>query len=229
MANDKFSIKEALKYGWDTFKANIPFFIGFMVVIGLITIVPDYIAEKVLEPKSVGLLVTKIVLRVIGLILGMVSTRIALDLHDSGQPDLSRLGEIIPQIPSYIVLKIVYGLVVFVGLILLVIPGIIFAYMFLYVGIMLIDKNIGLLEGWNPFRWITIIIDAFGESRILTDGYKMDLFLFTLAVMLVNIAGIVCLFVGIFVTIPVTLMASIYVYRRLFPAESAGDATIETA
>ena len=210
MANDKFSIQEALKYGWETFKANVPFFIGFMVVLGLITVVPDYIAEKVLDPKSVGLIVTKIVLRLIGLVLGMVSTRISLDIHDSGQADLSRVAGILPQIPSYIVGKLIYGLAVLVGLVLLIIPGIIVAYMFLYVGYLIIDRGLGPIA-------------AMSESRVLTDGYKMDLFLFSLVVAVINIIGVVCLFVGLFVTIPTTLMASAYVYRRLSPAESVAE------
>jgi uncharacterized membrane protein len=210
MANDKFSIKEALKYGWDTFKANVPFFIGFMVVMSLLTIVPDYIAEKILEPKSIGLISVKIVLRLIGLILGMASTRISLDIHDSSRPNLSQLGEMVPQIPSYLFGKIIYGLIVLVGLILLVVPGIMVAYMFLYVGYLIIDRNLGPVA-------------ALQESRALTDGYKMDLFLFSLVVAGVNILGVVCLFVGVFVTIPVTLMASVYVYRRLSPAEAATE------
>jgi len=210
MANDKFSIKEALNYGWETFKANVPFFIGFMVVMMLLTVIPDYIVQKMFEPRSVGLISVKIVLRLIGLVLGMAATRISLDIHDSGQPDLSRIGSIVPQIPSYLVSKILYGLIVFIGLILLVIPGIIVAYMFLYVGYLVIDRGLGPIA-------------ALSESRVLTDGYKMDLFLFSLVVALVNIVGVVFLFVGLFVTIPITLMASAYVYRRFSPAESVAE------
>jgi uncharacterized membrane protein len=210
MANDKFSISDALKYGWESFKANIPFFIGFMVVMGLLTVVPDYIADKVFEPRSGGLVAVKIVLRLIGLVLGMASTRLSLDIYDSGQPDLSRIGTIVPQIPSYLVGKILYGLIVLVGLVLLIIPGIVVAYMFLYVGYLIIDRGLG------P-------IDALSESRTLTDGYKMDLFLFSLVVAVINVIGVVCLFVGLFVTIPTTLMASAYIYRRLSPAESPAE------
>jgi uncharacterized membrane protein len=207
MANDKFSIKEAMKYGWDTFKANVPFFIGFMVLMALLTIVPDAISDKIFEPKSAGLITVKIILRLVGLILGMVSTRISLDIHDTGEPNLSKLGELLPQIPSYLFGKILYGLIVLVGLVLLIVPGIIVAYMFLYVGYLIIDRGMGPIA-------------ALQESRVLTEGYKMDLFLFSLVVAGVNILGVICLFVGLFVTIPTTLMASVYVYRRLSPQEA---------
>ena len=108
----------------------------------------------------------------------------------------------------YFVGKILYGLIVLVGLLLLIVPGIIVAYMFLYVGYLIIDRNLGPVA-------------ALQESRALTEGYKMDLLVFSLAVAGVNILGVVCLFVGLFVTIPVTLMASVYIYRRLAPAEAA--------
>ena len=208
MANDKFTITDALKYGWNSFKANIPFFIGFMVVMGLLTVVPDVLSEKIFAPKSLGLTIAKLILRLIGLVLGMASTRISLELHDAGQPNLDKLKDLLPLIPSYIGGKILYGLIVLVGLILLIVPGIIVGYMFLYVGYLIIDRGLG------P-------IDALQESRALTDGYKMDLFLFSLAVAFINIAGVLCLFVGLFVTIPVTLMASVFVYRRLSPLEAA--------
>lgn len=218
-------ILDALRYGWQSFKANIPFFLGFMIVMGLLTIIPDYVADKIFEPKSTPLIITKIILRLIGLVLGMVSTRISLDIYDSGQPNLHRIGELFPLILTYIVGKFIYALIFLIGLFLLIVPGIIFAYMFLYVGYLMIDRNIGALEGWNPIMWIVLAFrgtfEALAESRILTDGYKWKLFFFSIAVAVVNLIGVVCLFVGLFVTIPTTLMASVYVYRKLAPAESA--------
>jgi len=208
MANDKFKTSEALKYSWGVFKENIPFFIGLMVAMGLLTVVPDAVSEKIFEPKSAGLIITKIFLRLIGLAIGMVSTRISLDIHDSGKPDLSRLGELLSAFPAYLAGKVLYGLMVLVGMILLIVPGIVVAYMFLYVGYLVIDRRLGPIE-------------ALQESRALTDGYKMDLFLFSSALALLNLAGALCLFVGLFVTVPMTLMASAYVYRRLSPAETA--------
>jgi uncharacterized membrane protein len=140
----------------------------------------------------------------IGLFLGMVTTRISLDIFDTGKPDLSRIKELLPLVPSYLVGKILYGLIVLVGLILLIVPGIIWAYMFLYVGYLIIDRQLGPIE-------------ALKESRVITSGYKMDLFIFSLVVGVINIVGAILLLIGLLVTIPVTLMASAYVYRKLSP------------
>ena len=161
-----------------------------MVVMGLFTIVPDYIAEKIFEPKSVGLILVKIVLRLIGLVLGMVATRISLDIHDYGQADLStdRRRSFLKSVRIWWA-RLFMAWSSWSGLCCLIVPGIIVAYMFLYVGYLIIDRGLGPIA-------------ALSESRVVTDGYKMDLFLFSLAVALVNIIGVVCLFVGLFVTIP---------------------------
>jgi uncharacterized membrane protein len=211
MSNDKFSISEALQYGWETFRSHIGFFLGLMVVMAMLTIIPDVITEKLFEPRSVPFVICKLVtrlMRLIGLILGMVATRVSLDLHDTGEADLSRISELMPKIPAYLGSKILYGLIVFGGLCLLVVPGCIWAYMFLYAGFLVVDKDLGPIA-------------ALKESKAITYGYKWSLFAFSIVVALINIAGMICLLVGLLVTIPVTMMASAHVYRRLSPQGAA--------
>jgi uncharacterized membrane protein len=204
MANEKFSISEALTYGWNTFKTQIGFFLGLVFVLALLTVVPDLIVARVTERGTAIAFILTLIIRLIGLFLGMVATRIALDIYDNGSADLSHLSDLLPLLPSYFVGKLLYGIIVLVGLILLIIPGFILAYMFLYVGYLIVDRRLG------P-------IDALQESRVITNGVKLDLFLFSLVVGVLNLLGAICLLIGLFVTIPVTLMASTFVYRRLSP------------
>ena len=211
MAEARFSISEALKYGWETFKAKAGFFIGLTVALALVTAVPDFIIGKLFAQGTALRLVAEITLRLVGLFLGMITTRISLDLYDTGEADLSKISGLLPQFLPYLGGKILYGLIVLIGLILLVVPGIIVSYMLLYVGYLIIDRNLGPIE-------------ALKESKVVTDGSKWHLFLFSLAVALLNIAGVLCLLVGLLVTIPVTLMASVYVYRQLSPRLEAAAA-----
>ncbi len=213
MANDRFSIKEALRYGFDSFKKNLGFFIGFMVIMLAATMIPEFLIDKLFVPKTAPFIIFKLVARLIGIILGMVATRISLDIHDKGAADLSTLGDLMPLSPYYLGGKILYGLIVLVGLFLLVVPGCIWAYMFLYVGYLTIDKGLGPVA-------------ALQESRAITHGYKVDLFLFSLVVAVLNLIGAVVLLIGLFVTIPMSLMASAYIYRKLVPAESVAAPAI---
>jgi hypothetical protein len=211
MANDKFSISAALKYGWETFKQHVPFFIVFMVILAAVTVIPDKLIDSMFQQGTALFVIGKLIVRLLGLVLGMVATRLSLDIHDKGNPDFEHLGELSSLVLYYLGGKILYGLIVMVGLILLVVPGCIAAYMFLYTGFLTIDK------GLSP-------IAALQESRVVTQGYKMDLFLFSLAVAGINIVGVICLVVGLFVTVPITLMASAYVYRKLCPSGAVAEA-----
>jgi uncharacterized membrane protein len=178
----------------------------------VLTVLPDFLIDRVFERGTALYIIFKLVVRVIGLLLGMVATRLSLDIFDTGRPDLSRLSDLLPLLPSYFIGKLLYGVMVMVGLLLLIIPGFIVAYMFLYVGYLVVDRQLGPIE-------------ALQESRVVTSGVKLDLFLFSLVVGVMNVIGAICLLVGLFVTIPVTLMASAYVYRRLSP-RTAGAAGV---
>lgn len=66
----------------------------------------------------------------------------------------------------------------------------------------IVDKNAGPIE-------------ALKKSWAITRGVKWDLFLFGLLLGLITLAGLLALVVGLFVAIPVGLLANTYVYRKL--------------
>ena len=45
MANDKFSIKEAIEFGWETLKKNLGFFLVIGIIIVLVSLVPGAAKE----------------------------------------------------------------------------------------------------------------------------------------------------------------------------------------
>ncbi|MEA3324328.1 MAG: hypothetical protein U9Q37_04220 [Euryarchaeota archaeon] len=69
---------------------------------------------------------------------------------------------------------------------------------------MIVDKGLG------P-------IDALEKSSEITIGVKWDLFIFGILLGILNLMGFACLVVGLFVTIPVTMVAMAFVYRKLLP------------
>lgn len=58
-------------------------------------------------------------------------------------------------------------------------------------------------------------MEAIKKSGEITMGSKGKLFWFGLLLGLINIAGAICLLIGLFITIPVTMVAMVYVYRKL--------------
>jgi len=84
---------------------------------------------------------------------------------------------------------------------LLIVPGILFALMFMFTTFIVIDREFG------P-------IDSMKESRRLTYGHKWKLLGLSLLLVLINLLGWAALFVG-FVTVPISSLALIHAYRVL--------------
>lgn len=107
------------------------------------------------------------------------------------------------------------ALAVAVGLVLLIVPGIIFGLMFMFATFIVIERELG------P-------IDALSESHRLTRGHKWQLFGFVLLLILVNLLGLLALVVGILVSIPVSTLAFVHAYRVLGGKAGTPDAALAT-
>ena len=138
----------------------------------------------------------------ISIIIQIGFTKITLDLYDKKPLNFSNLYTQYPLALRYFGASILYGLIVGVGLIFLIIPGIYFAIKYQFYSYLIIDKNVGLM-------------DSIKKSGTMTEGVKMNLFIFSLALIGINILGALALGVGLFVSIPITVMATVYVYRKL--------------
>lgn len=98
--------------------------------------------------------------------------------------------------------QILLGLIVIAGLILLIVPGIIWGLKYMFTPFITIDRGLMPME-------------ALRESGRITQGHKGELFLLMLALIGINILGFICLFIGLFVSIPVSALATVYAYRTL--------------
>ncbi len=203
----KFVISEAVQFGWDTTKSNIGFFIGIVIVAGLIQYVPDIIAAIIEADAPVLSIIVRIASFVLSLIIGMGLIKIFLRFCDGEKGEFSDLFSCYPLFFKYLIGSILYGLIVTVGLILLIIPGIIWAIKFQFFDYLIVDKGLG------P-------IDALEKSSEITRGVKWDLFIFDILIGIINLLGLLCLLVGLFVTIPITMVATAFVYRKLLPETS---------
>ena len=103
---------------------------------------------------------------------------------------------------KYFLTSLLTGVVVLVGLILLIVPGIYFALKYTFAGFLVVDKGVG------PFQ-------ALEMSGQLTKGFKGKLFLYWLGFLGVNLLGLLALILGVFVTIPLTSIASAVLYTVL--------------
>ena len=98
--------------------------------------------------------------------------------------------------------SILYGLIVLAGFVLLVIPGIYLALRLQFYSYYIIDKDAGA-------------IDSLKMSWKVTEGNMINIFLFMLLLVALNILGAIVLLVGLLVTIPVSFVAVTLLYRKL--------------
>ncbi len=202
MTIQKFSKREAISFGWNTMNHNLGFFIGFLIAWGLLYIIPAVIAEITgKENVFLGaiLRLADFTLTII-ILMGLVKT--ALRFCDNEKGRFSDLFSQYGLFFRYLFARILYGLIVFGGTLLLIVPGFIWGIKFCFFEYFVIDKGLGPIE-------------ALKKSSAITKGHKWNLFVFFLMISGINLLGALCLFVGLFATIPTTIIAAAFVYRKL--------------
>lgn len=200
-----FSKSEAIKFGWQKMKENFWFFVIVLIVVAAIQFLPNMFGGfQGQNGSQTGLLVViiSILAFVIKMVIDMGLLKIALNIHDNKKPDYSELYKNYPLFLKYFIASLLYGLAVGIGFILLIVPGIIFALKLQYYGFLIVDKGMGPIA-------------ALKKSWEMTKGVKWNLFLLGLLLGLINVAGAIVLLIGLFATIPTTLVANAYVYRKL--------------
>lgn len=110
-----------------------------------------------------------------------------------------------------------------IGLFMLIIPGIIVASWYMFTYLFIVDRD---MEFWA----------AMEASRKVAFEDILGFALFFLSIGVINIIGVIFLFVGILVTIPISIIATFVAYKRLVgfknlkpsaePPPDAGDAEL---
>lgn len=147
-------------------------------------------------------IVLQLLSQIVSLFLSLGATRIGLNLV-SGKP--ASVGMIFGEgskLLRAIGASILYGLMVGLGLILLIFPGIYLALRFGQFIHAIVDRDLGVIE-------------SFTYSSRLTTGNRGNLFVLGLLMILVTLAGLLLCGVGLIVAIPITWLTSFIAYRWL--------------
>ncbi len=196
----KFSKSEAINFGWKTMKANFGFFLLLWVIVVAANLLPQAFVALSKDFVVVYALATFASV-LISFVIQLGIIRIVLKLIDKHKPTYKDLFYYKPLI-NYFFSSIVYSVIVGIGFLLLIIPGIILSIKLQFYTYFIVDKNAGPIE-------------ALQKSWEVTKGVKWNLFLFWWLLVGINILGALALGVGLFATIPTTMVAIGYVYRKL--------------
>ena len=192
----KFSISEVAGTSWKFTKSQIwvlaGMFLAYCVVTGILNLITSssYVLNLLVQ-LIIGSLFT------LGFIRNMFQTM------DGEEPQFSAYGQEARKFLHYLVANILYSIIVCIGIVLLIIPGI-----YLAIRLQFFQQYIVSEERCSA-------IDALKKSWELTQGQAMPLFLLALVQIGLTLLGLILLVVGLFVAIPLIVMMQCYVFRKL--------------
>lgn len=201
-----FSIDEVFSYGWKTMLKNFGFFVVMLIIVGAIGGLLGGINSALSKSDGeavafLGFLIS-LVYFVAMIIMQIGVIKISLNILDDKKPNYGELFSNWDVFGNYLLGSIIYGLIVFGGMILLIVPGIIWGIRYQMFTYLIVDKKMGALE-------------AIKESSRITKGHRWQLFAFGLPKLVVMLAGFVALGVGTLLSYPTVLMAETSIYRDL--------------
>lgn len=189
-----FSIEEALRFGWDRTRNNLK----PLLVIGAVGAFLGLVqGSRQGDHWLLGLLV-----QLLQTAVTLAFMRAALELQDGLALDLSRPAALLGGYLPFLVASILYGLIVAAGMVLLIVPGVLWGLKYAFTTFLVADG-------------VDDPVQALRESARLTRDTRGHLFLFALTLFGLNILGAIPAGLGLFLTLPVSFIASAHVLRRL--------------
>ncbi len=230
MPKPAFFTAEAIQFGWETVKKNLGFFIVLMLVVFAIrpgasfgpffnpsmpwqdnttsTAISNLNNPEITTVVSLLVLFT-ILIVIIGFIawvfqvlVNISLNKIALTFADNKKISFDEVFKSYNVFLNYIIGNFLFGVIVFLGFMFFIVPGVIFALRLQFVPYLIIDKNLDA-------------VSAVKHSWEMTRSHTLDLLGFLAVSILINFLGVLFLFVGLLVTIPTTMVAHAHVYRKL--------------
>lgn len=198
----KFSKSEAISFGIETFVANWGFLVGLTLIILFINFVPSIILNFLPKDFVFPTLILGGIFFVVTQVVNIGSIFIYLSVAKGEKGNFGDLLSHYEFFFSFVVASILSFVVILVGLILFIIPGIILAIRLSFWAYALVEGNLGPIA-------------ALKESWRITKGQTINLSIFYLLLGLLNLVGLLALGVGLFITTSITQLATVFVFRKL--------------
>jgi hypothetical protein len=199
---EKFSKKEAIRFGWEIAKKKIKFFVPLLILVFGTSFLFDYFSDYAKKESFLISFLLTIIGVAFSIIFSLGLIKISLEICDGGEPKIFDLFSQYRLFFRYLFASILKSIITLFGFILLIIPGIILSIRLGFFDYLIVDKN-------------SRIIESLKKSWEITKGSTWNLFLLYLLLGLINVLGFFALIVGLFWSIPTTMIAEAFVYRKL--------------
>ena len=155
-----------------------------------------------------SLLISAVVLAIFFAALDLGFKKIALNLYDNNESSYKQLFSCFALSPRAVAAWILYAVMVWVGWLLLILPGFIALLRFIFFPYFIIDKNVGPVV-------------ALKMSYEVTADHMWDIFAFWVAIKVISSLAFVSWF-GVLLSWPLCTLAYASLYRKLVVAEKSG-------
>src|SRR3989344_7011452 len=164
-------IQEAIRFGWETFKDNIGFFLMLDVVVLIVYTLPGMLKAMigdVLYQNSILFYLINIIAWFVEIALYLGLAKVSLLFVDKHKATVHNLYKNLPYVP-YLIATVLFSMALLAGLLLFVIPAVVLIVVFGFYIYVLVDKKVGVME-------------SFKQSAAITQGNRINLFLFSLVI-----------------------------------------------
>lgn len=195
--------KPLLKEAWVLVKKYYWFIFSFI----LINMAVSYSLQAVVEKKGLNIIVagvSALLMIVLTFLFKFWSQRLEIWVASSRKFSFVNMFEVesYKKFVNYLNTVVIYGLIVLGGLVLLIIPGVVWATKYFLAPYFSIDKDMGYKE-------------ALKASAEATKGVRVKIFVLMLLMGILLLVSIIPFFLGLLITIPLFFVTTGLLYVRL--------------
>lgn len=196
------NVKDMISFGWSQFERRPWFFIGALIIFMILSGIVGAIISAIFGDTGSSGAIGQLVGFMVNALFAMGLMHVYLKAHDDVHSvELKDLWHPTPYL-KFLAADFLQAVIIMIGFVLLVIPGVVAMVVLAFTLYLVLDKNMGPIE-------------AMKESVRITGGERWNLLLLLVSLIFINIIGVLCLVVGLLVTVPVSLFAIVHAYKQL--------------
>jgi len=213
MDEERLDIGGAIRYGWRTMVDNMLFF----VVLALIFFVASGVFSGIggaLGRYPAITIICGLLGFFVGVYIHVATVYITLKVYKGEKPEFADIFGANRFYWRFLLADLLYGLIVMIGFILCIIPGIYLLIKYHFYGYIMIEQDAG-------------VMDSLKLSWDITKGAWWDLFLLFILCWLIMLAGFILCGVGALFAWPIVIMAIVYAYKRIVDTAPRATTPVE--
>jgi hypothetical protein len=232
-----FSIREAVKFAWGAVKRNL----GFFIVLSVFLLVVSFGTEILDEFQPMGesnamVSFLYVFLFAMNLILAIWVVRVGIDAVSNNSLSFSSLVPSWEIVWKFVLSNILVALIIFIPALLLSLVVVMLGVGVVFGGLMLtVTFDLAILQALLLLLLLALVylgarfmfasyyvvdkklgpIESVKASWHLSRGRVWKLIALTFVLGFISVAGVLALFIGLLITIPISIVAQAFVYRAL--------------